>query len=209
MTHYAMVIDLNTCTGCNACMAACAAENQTPVWSDKWRTKVHDNELGGSEGDVARRFFPRLCNHCDNPPCMSVCPTGATWKMDNGIVRVDPDLCMGCQACTLACPYDARYPIDYDDVAQAKAFYGEAHLRRDRPAVDKCDFCYHRIEKGQEPACVETCVGDARIFGDLDDPDDRVTRIVNSGQAQPLLPHLGTRPNVFYIADSKDGGTHA
>ncbi|RKZ95141.1 MAG: 4Fe-4S dicluster domain-containing protein, partial [Gammaproteobacteria bacterium] len=80
MTHYAMVIDLNTCVGCNACMAACAMENQTPVWDEtKWRTFVHDKEIGVEE-NIQRRFFPRLCNHCDNPPCMTVCPTGATYK---------------------------------------------------------------------------------------------------------------------------------
>ena len=117
MTHYAMVIDLNTCVGCNACMAACAMENQTPVWKNNWRTYVHDKEIGIGE-DIHRRFFPRLCNHCDNPPCMTVCPTGATYKMDNGIVLVDEDLCMGCRACAMACPY--RRPLRH-------------HLRRRQP----------------------------------------------------------------------------
>ena len=208
MTRYAMVIDLRTCTGCNACMAACAAENQTPFWADKWRTRVHDIEEGESDADVARRFFPRLCNHCDNPPCLAVCPTGATFKMDNGIVRVNDETCMGCEACVLACPYDARYPVEAEDVEHGKEVYGEDHLRRRRPSVDKCDFCYHRIERGEEPACVATCVGDARIFGDLDDPNSRVSQLVNSGLAQPLLPHLGTGPNVYYIAETKkQGGT--
>ncbi|MBP6261558.1 MAG: 4Fe-4S dicluster domain-containing protein, partial [Chromatiaceae bacterium] len=167
MTHYAMVIDLNTCVGCNACMAACALENQTPVWDDhKWRTYVHDKEIGVGS-NVHRRFFPRLCNHCDNPPCMSVCPTGATYKKLNGIVMVDQDLCMGCGACAMACPYHARVAITYADVALGEEFYGSDY-RRSSPSMDKCSFCDHRVEKGLKPACVETCVGSARMFGNLD-----------------------------------------
>lgn len=204
MTRYAMVIDLNTCVGCNACMAACAMENQTPVWNDEWRTHVHDKEIGTGE-DITRRFFPRLCNHCSNPPCMTVCPTGATYQLDNGIVKVDEKICMGCGACAMACPYDARYPITYDDIEQGKAFFG-TDFRREHPSVDKCDFCAERVAKGLKPACVETCVGESRLFGDLDDPEDPVAQLVASGLARPLMPHLGTRPNVYYINDLKRNG---
>lgn len=203
MTRYAMVIDLNTCVGCNACMAACAMENQTPVWKNKWRTYVHEKEIGVSE-QVRRRFFPRLCNHCDNPPCLTVCPTSATYKRSDGIVMVDPERCMGCRACAMACPYDARYEVTYDDIKTGKEFYGE--LKRTSPSMDKCSFCAHRLDKGQKPACVETCVGSARMFGDLDNPSDPVTQLVASGVAQPLMPHLGTRPNVYYIDDLKRKG---
>lgn len=205
MTRYAMVIDLNTCVGCNACMAACAMENQTPVWKNKWRTYVHDKEIGTGE-DIHRRFFPRLCNHCSNPPCMSVCPTGATYQLDNGIVEVNEDLCMGCRACAMACPYDARYDVTYDDVKKGREFFGEDAYKRGRPSVDKCNFCADRVAVGQKPACVETCVGSARLFGDLDNPDDPVSRMVASGTARPLLPHLGTEPNVYYIDDLKRRG---
>ncbi len=201
--HYAMVIDLNTCVGCNACMAACAMENETPVWSNKWRTYVHDIEVGVGD-QVRRRFFPRLCNHCDNPPCMSVCPTGATYKLDNGIVMVDDDLCMGCRACAMACPYDARYDYNYGDVREAKKFYGGLS-HRSGPSVDKCSFCAHRVAQGLKPACVVTCVGSARMFGDLNDPHDEVAKLVASGAAKPLMAHLGTRPNVFYIGDIERG----
>ncbi len=200
MTRYVMVIDLNTCVGCNACMAACAIENQTPVWKSVWRTYVHDTEIGTGE-DVHRRFFPSLCNHCANPPCMTVCPTGATYQREDGIVMVDDALCMGCQACALACPYRARYSATYEDIEIGRRFYGA--LMRDRPSVDKCNFCAHRVDAGQEPACVETCVGSARMFGDLDDPNDRISQLVKSGIARPLLPHLGTRPHVYYIDDLK------
>lgn len=203
MTHYAMVIDLNTCVGCNACMAACAMENQTPVWKNKWRTYVPEKEIGTSEM-VRRRFFPHLCNHCDNPPCLTVCPTGATYKRADGIVLIDPDRCMGCRACAMACPYDARYEVTYEDIKIGKEFYGE--LQRTSPSMDKCSFCAHRVDKGLKPACVETCVGSARQFGDLDNPADPVTQLVASGVAQPLMPHLGTRPNVYYIDDNKRKG---
>lgn len=198
-----MVIDLNTCVGCNACMAACAIENQTPVWKGKWRTYVHDKEIGVTE-QVRRRFFPRLCNHCSNPPCLTVCPTGATYKRADGIVLVDPERCMGCRACAMACPYNARYEVTYDDIREGREFYGE--LQREDPSMDKCSFCAHRVEQGRKPACVETCVGSARMFGDLDDPSDSVAQIVASGVAQPLMQHLGTRPNVYYIDDMKRRG---
>ncbi|MBF0630348.1 MAG: 4Fe-4S dicluster domain-containing protein [Magnetococcales bacterium] len=198
MTHYAMVIDLTTCVGCNACMAACSLENQTPVWADHWRTYVHDREVGDTTG-VQRRFIPRLCNHCDNPPCMSVCPSGATHKTPEGVVLVEPSLCMGCGACAMACPYDARYPATAKDIQKGKEYYGRLH--RNSPSMDKCSFCYHRLQKGGEPACVQTCVGYARIFGDLDQPDSPVTALVRSGKARPLMAHLGTRPNVYYIPE--------
>lgn len=198
MSRYAMVIDLNTCVGCNACMAACSLENQTPVWSDRWRTHVHDREFGSGES-VVRRFLPRLCNHCTNPPCLSVCPTAATYKSKDGMVLVDSKRCMGCMACAMACPYGARYPVTYGDIATGKEYYGT--LKRDSPSMDKCSFCDHRIAAGLPPACVETCVGYARMFGDLDDANSEVAKLVSSGKAKALLTHLGTRPNVYYIQE--------
>lgn len=105
----------------------------------------------------------------------------------------------------MACPYDARYPIDRADVAEARAYYGEEFLRRTHPAEDKCDFCWDRLQDGLEPACVETCVAHSRIFGDLDNPNDLVSKIVASGKSKTLLPELGTGPNVFYIDKLPEG----
>jgi len=119
---------------------------------------------------------------------MSVCPTGATYKKPNGIVMVRQDLCVGCRACAMACPYHARVEVTYADVAMGREFYGSDY-RRTSPSVDKCTLCDHRVEQGLKPACVETCVGSARMFGDLDDPEDPVAQMVASGVARPLMPH--------------------
>ena len=176
--------------------------SQTPVWDEeKWRTYVHDKEIGLGD-DVHRRFFPRLCNHCDNPPCRTVCPTGTTSNDANGIVTVDQDLCMGYRACMLASPYHARVEVTYGDVKKGREFYGSDYRRR-HPSVDKCSFCDHRVAQGRPPACVQTGVGSARMFGDLDDHDNPIARMVASGGAKPLMPHIGTRPNVYYIDNLK------
>jgi len=104
----------------------------------------------------------------------------------------------------MACPYSARYEVTYEDISTGREFYGE--LQREEPSMDKCSFCAHRVDQGRKPACVETCVGSARMFGDLDDPSDAVAQIVAGGVARPLMPHLGTRPNVYYIDDLKRRG---
>ena len=122
--NWAFVIDLNSCIGCNACMAACAQENQTPYWAEKFRTKVEQAEVGRGD-NVGRIFFPRLCMHCQNTPCYYACPTGATYKTPEGVVMVDQDKCIGCEACVTACPYDARYRYELEDVEVNKKLFGE------------------------------------------------------------------------------------
>jgi len=196
MAHYGMVIDLRTCMGCNACVAACTEENHTPYWSGLFRTHVEDIPFGVFP-DAGRVLLPRLCMHCEDPPCVQVCPTGASYKTDDGFVLVDYDRCMGCGYCIVACPFGARYRYERELVQEAKEIYGEDVEHR-VPHVDKCTFCVHRVREGREPACVETCPGHARIFGDLDDPDSEVHRLVFSGKAQPI-GSLGPHPKVFYI----------
>jgi tetrathionate reductase subunit B len=132
---------------------------------------------------VRRSFLPRLCNHCSKPQCVDVCPTGATWKRaEDGIVVVDPDICIGCKYCIQACPYDARF------------------INPVTGSADKCDFCLHRVSQGLEPSCVNTCIGRARVFGDLNDPKSEISIMVAENPVTVLRPEMGTQPNVFYIA---------
>lgn len=174
----AMLIDLRKCIGCQACTVACKFENNVP--EGVFRTWVPDIEVG-EYPDTKRAFLPRLCNHCERPSCISVCPAAATWQRQDGIVVIDDDRCVGCGACVEACPYDARFmnPVTHK--------------------ADKCDFCAQRTDQGLLPACVETCVGGARQFADLDDPNDPVTKQINSEPVQVLKPETGNEPRVFYI----------
>lgn len=209
MTRYGMVMDLRSCIGCKACMAACSMENQTPFWDlklEKWRTKVipvkyNDNKL---------IFHSMICMHCDNPPCVPVCPTGASHidEKNGHLVLVDYEKCINCGYCVSACPYGARYIMDEQDIQEVRVKFattGQVHLEHTVPHVDKCTFCVHRLsdenlpEELREPACVTTCVGHVRIFGDLDDPNSEVSKLIASGKAKPLYPELGTHPRVYYI----------
>ncbi|MDR3563400.1 MAG: 4Fe-4S dicluster domain-containing protein [Negativicutes bacterium] len=176
--RYAMVIDLRRCIGCNSCTVACKLENSTP--EGKFRSWVIERETGEYPA-VDRYNLPRLCNHCDNPPCLKACPTGATFAGEGGSILVDPKKCIGCRYCMAACPYTARF------------INNKVH------AADKCTFCYHRVSVGLLPACVTTCVGHARFFGDLNDKASTVARLLADHKADILDPELGTKPQVFYI----------
>jgi Fe-S-cluster-containing dehydrogenase component len=198
MTRYGMVLDLNTCTGCRACQAACALENKTPFWSDKYRTHVED-VTHGEFPQVERVLLPHLCMQCENPACAEACPTGATYQTADGLVLVDPEQCIDCRYCIAACPYNARFPYTAAEIARAQTVFDGAPTREH---VDKCTFCEQRLKAGLEPACVATCLAGARIFGDLDDPTSQVAQLVASGQAKPVAPEAGTKPKVFYVASN-------
>jgi tetrathionate reductase subunit B len=178
--QFGMLIDVRRCIGCHACSVACKAEFDVPLGNTRsWVEYVEK----GDYPNVSRSFLPRLCNHCSRPQCVDVCPTGATWKREeDGIVVVDPDICIGCKYCILACPYDARF------------------LNPETGAADKCDFCLHRVSQGLAPACVETCIGGARIFGDINDPDSEISKLIATNPVSVLRPEKGTEPNVYYIA---------
>lgn len=197
MARYGMVMVMRTCVGCQACMATCSTENQTPFWSEKFRTHVEDKETG-TFPDVRRVQLPRLCMHCENTPCLSACPTGATSMNKDGIVLVNYDRCIGCYACCIACPYDARYAYDGEDITKERELYGKL-VTHEVPHVDKCTFCVQRLSEKLEPACVATCPTHTRIFGDLDDRKSEVHKLAASGKAQALNQGLGTAPKVFYI----------
>ncbi|KAA0687812.1 sulfate reduction electron transfer complex DsrMKJOP subunit DsrO [Azospirillum brasilense] len=176
--RWAMVVDVGKCVGCQACTVACIMENDVPESS--FRTIVSTYEVT-EQGKAGSYMLPRLCNHCENPPCIPVCPTGATFQRRDGIVVVDNTVCVGCAYCVQACPYDARF------------------INHETQTADKCTFCVHRVEAGLLPACVETCVGGARVFGDLNDPDSAVAALVRDENPKVLKPEQGTQPRVFYL----------
>jgi tetrathionate reductase subunit B len=176
--RYGMLIDTRKCVGCHACSVSCRSENNVPM--GKHRSWVEYIEKG-TFPDVSLNFLPRLCNQCSEPQCVSVCPANATYIRDDGIVVIDPDTCIGCKYCIQACPYDARF------------------LNPETGAADKCDFCVDRLAQGMEPACVASCFNKARIFGDLNDPDSGISRMIASNAVSVLRPEMGTKPNVFYI----------
>lgn len=179
--RYAFVIEVDRCIDCKACMVACSVENQVPVgYHRNW---VKDSPLQGMFPNLAQDFLPGNCMHCEIPPCVQVCPTGASYKRADGLVLINQDECIGCKFCISACPYEARY---YDPA---------------RNVVDKCSACVHRVDAGQPPACVETCVGGARHFGDLNDPNSDVAKLYATGKARPYHPETGTGPQIYYISE--------
>jgi Fe-S-cluster-containing dehydrogenase component len=199
--RYAMGVQIEKCIGCGKCVEACKIENDVPMEPYYFRTWVEryiiyadgevsvDSPNGGIDGfppvvsdkEILRTFFvPKLCNHCENPPCVQVCPVGATFKSQDGVVLVDEDYCIGCRYCIQACPYGARF------------------LDPRTKTADKCTFCYHRITEGLLPACVEVCPTQARIFGELDMMSTPLNRMMRQSNIQVLKAHMNTKPKVFY-----------
>jgi phenylacetate-CoA ligase len=217
MTRWAMVADLERCVGCQTCTAACRHTNATAP-AVQWR-RVLDIETG-TYPSVSRTFVPVGCQHCADPPCMHVCPTGATGKRADGIVTIDYDLCIGCAYCDVACPYQARFKLDGPRFAFGSAATSN-EIEREDPrrlgVAQKCTFCSDRIDFGlangltpgidprATPACVNACIASALHFGDLDDEQSNVSRLLE--EQRPLLMHqqLATAPGFFYV----DGGRHA
>ena len=198
--RYGMIIDLNRCIGCHACTLACKEHNGTPkgvFWS---RVQIQEK---GAYPDGWIHYQPMLCMHCGDPECVRVCPTGASFQRDDGIVAIDQDKCIGCQNCIMACPYGARTKlIDIQPYHPDKGFtpYEKvAFSGHQLGVVGKCDFCASRLDEGKEPACVQTCPAKARFFGDLDDPGSEATRLLARRNPKQLLPAMETDPSVYYI----------
>jgi Fe-S-cluster-containing dehydrogenase component/formate-dependent nitrite reductase membrane component NrfD len=180
--RYGFVIDHRKCIGCHACTVACKEENRVPLGA--FRTWVKYVEKGAFP-DTRRYFSVLRCNHCDDAPCVTICPTVALYRRPDGIVDFDNRRCIGCKSCMQACPYDALY-IDPGTNTAAK-----------------CHYCAHRLEVGLEPACVIVCPERAIVAGDLDDPHTEIARLVAREQVEVRKPEQGTRPKVFYVgADS-------
>jgi Fe-S-cluster-containing dehydrogenase component len=204
MARWGMVIDLARCIGCNSCIVACKTENGTP--GDMYYTRVYTEEAG-EYPDVKTTYVPHICNHCGDPPCVPVCPTGASYQRDDGIVLVNYDACIGCRFCMMACPYDARYYMR-PGMLEDGYYGGERTEYEDNKwswfqsgTVAKCTFCVHRVDEGLDPACVTACVTDARVFGDLDDPDSKVSTLIRERNGEQPMPELGTDSSVFYLHD--------
>lgn len=207
MTRWGMVIDLERCVGCNACTLACKIENGTP--SDVYWTRVYTEERG-TYPEVQTTFVPALCNHCEDAPCVTVCPTGASFKREDGIVLIDQDKCIGCRFCMMACPYNERFYLRKG--ALETGYYGErtefedakwAHFTEG--TVNKCTFCAHRVDDGLEPACVVTCPTDARVFGDLEDENSKVSVLIRERGGRPNRPEAGTKASVYYLEGKGSG----
>ncbi|MCC6472576.1 MAG: 4Fe-4S dicluster domain-containing protein [Burkholderiales bacterium] len=194
-----MAIDLSRCNGCNACVVACKVEHNGPPGI--LLTVILEKETGRYP-NANRTFYPVLCNHCEQPPCVPVCPTKATYRREDGIVLVDWDACIGCGACIQACPYEQRFHVKKEAAARAPggAEHENPGLRTAPAGVPlKCDFCYHRVDAGRVPACVEACPTGARIFGRLEGGERPINELISRRHARTLLPEMGTSPHVYYF----------
>lgn len=199
--YYGMGVDIDKCIGCGRCVQACKIENDVPpdphffnTWIERYVIDTEgevqvDSPNGGiegfpptvSEGGIRRTFFvPKLCNQCENPPCVQVCPVGATFTTPDGVVLVDDEYCIGCRYCIQACPYGARW------------------LHPETRVAAKCTFCYHRLARGLVPACVEVCPTGARVFGEVGKRVTPLGRFMRFNDVQVLKPHLNTKPKVYY-----------
>ena len=198
--RYGMVMDLGRCVGCSSCVVACRAEHGQPAGILYHRVEKYEV---GKYPSAYMRFLPILCMHCQEPPCLEVCPTGATYKRDDGLVLIDHNKCIGCRYCILACPYDVRQSLKaldgYYGPGTVTPFETAKHGSFDTGTAVKCDFCSARLAEGKLPACVDTCPAQARCFGDLDDPESEVSRLVGLHGGTVLKEELGTKPSVYYI----------
>jgi Fe-S-cluster-containing dehydrogenase component len=175
--RYAMTMDTKRCVGCHACVYACKAENDLPEQGYRDWIEV---ETRGSFPSLTQQIRSERCKHCEHPPCVSACPTGASHVNEGGTVLVTHHKCTGCKACIASCPYDARYV--HDD-----------------GYVDKCTFCLHRVRQGKQPACVTVCPTKALVFGDLNDPESEISKLLARRKHEVKEPERGLEPHLYYL----------
>ncbi|WP_022850881.1 4Fe-4S dicluster domain-containing protein [Limisalsivibrio acetivorans] len=181
---FGMAYIVDRCVDCKACMVACKAEWDVP--EDHFRTHIHTGIKPEKREKPSMDFLPHQCNHCDVAPCVTVCPTKASHKREDGIVFVTRSKCVGCKYCIASCPYDARF------------------FNHDIGVAEKCTFCLPRALEGKEPACATTCPGNVRVFGDLNDPESEISVLLKDAAEKrlnvwKLRTDLGTEPNIFYV----------
>ncbi len=211
---WSMGIDLGKCIGCQYCIWSCQATNDVPEDEMRWNIGLPERTEGGTDF-----FMTRPCLHCEEAPCVKVCPVGATWKRADGIVAMDYDRCIGCRYCEVACPYDVRR-FNWETITKENPYqptWGSSEIeRRDRGVVEKCTFCSQRIDRGLElgltpgidrqatPACVNICPVNARIFGDQNDPDSPISAFIREKETFRLREDFGTEPKVHYGRPEKE-----
>jgi Fe-S-cluster-containing dehydrogenase component len=210
--RWAMIVDPRKCLkqeGCRDCITACHTAHNVPqfdnpkdeikwIWKDKFEHVFPTQEHQFLSEDLKDEDVLVLCNHCDNPPCVRVCPTKSTWKRKDGIVMMDMHRCIGCRYCVAACPYGSR-SFNWRDPRPFIKNITPDFPTRTRGVVEKCNFCAERLAEGLLPACVEACKEKALIFGDLEDPESEVREILKSKYAIRRKPALGTQPQVYYL----------
>ena len=203
MSRLGMVFDLKACVGCNACVVACKQENSVPDGVFFTRTLSYDY---GTYPNNKRVYIPTICNQCEDAPCQTVCPSSATYTREDGIVMIDQDKCIGCSSCAVACPYDMRTMLTQEmfdqglfGTGELTPFEKDGYERYTPGAAAKCDFCSQRVDAGLKPACVVTCPTNARLFGDLDDPQSEPSRALATRGGKQPLPEKGTKPKVWYV----------
>ena len=204
MTKYGLVINQKRCIGCQACALSCKMANNVPdgmLWNRV--IALGGDHLDGAVGtfpNLSREYLPFACQHCENPACLKVCPTGATYKDSKRRVLIDYDKCIGCRMCMAACPYNARVFNWAEPVRQVGFNYGEADVPvRPKGVMEKCTLCKERTDRGDLPMCVVNCPMRARTFGDLDNPTSEASKLIREDGAYTLLPEKGTHPQVYYI----------
>lgn len=215
--RYGIVYNLERCIACGGCVASCIAKNILPP--DILFRRVLNKEIKppAHGAKASRIWMPIQCNHCNDPRCVEACPTGATFKREDGIVVVDPDICIGCRYCMMACPYQARSYLEEPTEWFPDQGFTDWEKMRDKLSplqnnvVYKCHFCVETIDQGLKkgltpgvdreatPACVNGCPTKTITFGDLDDPESDVSRLIAGNKAQPLHPEFGTEPSIFYF----------
>ena len=213
--RWGMAIDLQKCVGCFSCQIACKQEHFLPPGI--FYAQVLIGEVG-TYPTVRKLIYPVLCNHCEEPSCVDVCPSGATTKGDDGIVWVDSDVCIGCRSCLIACPYQQRSYLPKKD---SEYFPGQGLTPHEemgkelypleKGTVVKCNFCKEIVDTGLEkglapgvdwdatPACVNACPAKARFFGDLDDAESQVSQQIRARRGFQLHFEFGTEPSVYYL----------